>query len=159
MGSDVPQRHLGAFGIPDVAYGTLADLYKYGAPERALGGIPDATKEAELETASQIVDSYFRGRYSLPLASWDAATTEATCKIAAYNLLATRGYNPAAGADPNIRDRWVDAIEWLRRVQKQQAHPNVVSLSPNEPSATQPMVLSSSVVNVATGATASRRGW
>lgn len=140
-------------------YATLAELYVYGAPERSLTQLTDAQKLAELASASTLVDTYLRGRYSLPLVSWDSSITEATCKVATYNLFSIRGYNPASGADVNIRDRYNEALIFLNKVQKQQAHPNVASQNANAPEAQQPMVISSSVVNVQTGATAQRRGW
>jgi len=141
-------------------YATLSDLYKYGAPERAFGQLDDATKTAGLVSASAKVATFLRARYVLPLLTWDDSITEATCKIAAYDLLVVRGYNPAAGADPNLRERNLDALFFLEKVQKSQAHPAITStVSPVPSYVDQPMVLSSSVVNVATGGTATRRGW
>lgn len=141
-------------------YASLADLYKHGAPVRVFGQLDDATKTAGLVSASAKVATFLRARYVLPLLTWDDSIVEATCKIATYDLLSVRGYNPAAGADPNIRDRYVDALVFLEKVQKSQAHPVITStVSPVPTYVDQPMVLSSSVVNVATGGTATRRGW
>lgn len=140
-------------------YATVAELYVYGAPEKAFGQLSTPTKEAALAAASNDVDTYLRGRYSLPLSAWDSSITEATCRIAAYNLLSVRGYNPASGSDVNIQDRYNAAIAWLRLVQKQQAHPNVTPAQIDTPNWNQPTVISSSVVNLATGAKGTNRGW
>lgn len=141
------------------SYATLADLYVYGAPQKAFGQLSDPTKDAALEAASNDVDTYLRGRFSLPLIAWDSSITEATCRIASYNLLSVRGYNPASGADVNILDRYNQTMVWLNKVQKQQAHPNVTPQPNNTPDWNQPTVISSSVVNLATGATSRNRGW
>lgn len=142
-------------------YASLAQLYVHGAPQRAFGSISDADKEAALEAASETIDTYFRGRFPLPLVTWDHSVVENTCKIAAYELISgARGYNPAAGADTSLLDRYNQAISWCVKVQKQQAHPNVTaSVADTTPRHTQPMVMSSSVVNLATGQTAKNRGW
>jgi len=142
-----------------MSYATEADLYTYGAPQQAFGQLLLATKLAALQSASEIVDTYLRGRYSLPLLAWDISVTEATSRIAAYNLLNIRGYNPASGSDVNLETRYNQAIDWLKLVQKQQAHPNVTPQPNNVPDWNQPVVLSSSVVNLGTGATARKRGW
>lgn len=141
------------------AYASTADLYVYGAPEKAFGQLTSGQKDGALESASRDVDTYLRGRFSLPLLAWDTSITEATCRVAAYNLLSVRGYNPASGSDVNIKDRYDQSISWLVKVQKQQAHPNVTPQPNNTPDYNQPTVLSSSVVNLATGATRSNRGW
>lgn len=141
-------------------YATIAELYALGsAPEIAYGDLDDPTKLAALQAASEIVDDHIRARYSLPLIAWGFSITEATCKIAAYNLLSDRGYNPGAGADVNIRDRYVDAMAFLERVQKQQAHPNVTPQPNDTPDYQQPFVSSFSVIDTATGRTAPNRGW
>lgn len=144
-------------------YATLTDLTLYGIAATALGDpttgpVPTAVRQAALDAASKVVDSFYRGRYPLPLLAWDIETTQATCKIAAWELLNIRGYNPASGADVNIRDRYQDAMGWLNRVQRQAAHPNVTP-SAAQVQYTQPMVITSSVVDLATGATARNRGW
>lgn len=142
-----------------MSYATLTDLYIHGAPEKAFGQLTDSQKESALEAASEVIDTYFRGRYSLPLAVWDVSVTQNTCKIAAYNLLSARGYNPAAGSDINILERYNQAISWCEKVQKQQAHPNVTPAQIDVPRTVQPVVITSSIVNVATGRSARNRGW
>jgi phage gp36-like protein len=71
------------------------------------------------------MDGYFRARYSLPLSAWGADVTRINAVLAVYDLLVTRGYNPAAGADVNVRLRTEDAINWLKGVSRQEIHPDV----------------------------------
>lgn len=141
------------------AYASLAQLYTYGAPEKSFGQLTDDQKNNELEASSRYVDTFLRGRYSLPLIAWGVEITEATCKVAAYNLMNVRGYNPASGADANLQLRYQETVNWLRLIQKQQAHPDVTPQPDNTPNYNQPTVISSSVVDLATGATATNRGW
>ena len=141
-------------------YGTTTDLVNYGLPATALGSLSATQQNDALVAASGVVDSYYGGRYALPLTAWDVPTTQATCKIAAWFLLSsTRGFNPAAGGDQAVRAGYEDAMRWLRDVQKQQAHPAVTPASNQIPNYNQPFVNSSSVVNVANGCTATNRGW
>ena len=105
------------------------------------------------------MDSYFRGRYSLPFIAWGQEVTECCAKLTAYHLLSVRGYNPAAAADVNIRDRYTDAIDWLNKVQRQAVHPNVTPQPSQTPQYNQPFVTSFSVISTATGQKAPQRGW
>jgi phage gp36-like protein len=146
-----------------VQYAQIADLVTYGVPVQALqqgaNPITNGTLNSELETASEFIDSFLRGRYSLPLQSWGTDITQACCRITAYNVLIVRGYNPASGADVNIRMRYDDAVSWLNKVQRQQAHPNVVPAVNQLTNWQQPFVISSSVIGLSTGATGPNRGW
>lgn len=141
-------------------YATIAELYIHGAPARVFGQLATDVLNGGLVSASAKVATFLRARYVLPLLTWDDSIVEATCKIATYDLLSNRGYNPASGPDQNIRDRYVDAMMFLERVQKSQAHPLVTStVSPVPSYIDQPMVISKSVINLTTGATAQKRGW
>lgn len=143
------------------SYATVTDLTTYGLPANALGQLSVPMQQAQLDNASKKVDTYLRGRYPLPLLTWGTEITEAVCVLAAYSVLAVRGFNPAAGADVVLRDRYLDTVNWLVRVQKQQAHPDVTTTpSANAaPEYNQPTVISSSVSNLDTGATKQNRGW
>ena len=142
-------------------YAQVQDLTTYGLPATALQSpnLPVQVQNAALSDASDIADSYLRGRYSLPLIAWGSELTQAVCRIAAYNLLSVRGYNPGASADVNIRDRYVDAIDWLNKVQRQAVHPNVTPQPNQTPNFNQPFVTSFSVISTATGQKAPQRGW
>jgi phage gp36-like protein len=66
----------------------------------------------------------------LPLVSWSPDLTRAVCNIAAYDLMVRRGYNPEAGPDANIRDRYNDAIKWLTQVAQGAVTPVLVDSTP-----------------------------
>lgn len=144
-----------------MGYATVSDLTTYGLPANALGQLSPTMQQAQLDNASKKVDTYLRGRYPLPLITWGTEITEAVCVLAAYTVIAVRGFNPSSGADVVLRDRYLDTVNWLIRVQKQQAHPDVTTTpsASEAQSFNQPTVISSSVVNLASGSTDTKRGW
>ena len=146
-----------------MAYASPADLVVHGLPATALGALTVAQQNAALDAASKIVDSKLRGRYALPLVAWGTEITQATCKIAAYELLNIRGYNPASGADVNVSDRYLAAMHWLDQVQRQAAHPDVTPQPSQTPNFNSPTVISSSMAvtgGLPTGSIAAlNRGW
>lgn len=141
------------------SYAQLDDLYRYGAPASTFGTISAGDQQAGLDEASSQVDEFIAARYPLPLISWPVSITEYTCRIATWNLLSVRGYNPALGGDTNIQVRYDKAIACLTLIQKQQLHPAVVAQPDKAPTYEQPAVYTSSVVNVGTGSTDTTRGW
>lgn len=108
-----------------MAYATRTQLGQFGIRAAALAGIPTGDQDAALEAASDLADSYLRSRFTLPLTVWQDDLRRAVCSIAAYDLLSSRGYNPDAGADTNVRQRYEDAIRWLERVAAGQVTPDV----------------------------------
>lgn len=142
-------------------YAQLTDLYRYGAPATAFGALTDDDLNGELDTASAKVDEFLAARYPLPLISWPQSITEYTCRIAAYNAISARGYNPAVGndGDEQLEKRYNQAITMLTLIQKQQLHPAVQAQPDQAPTYEQPSVATFSVINVGTGATDSNRGW
>lgn len=142
-----------------MGYASLQDLYTYGLPATALGSLSAATQQAALDAASVKIDEHIGARYALPLLSWPSSFPEYAAKIAAYQLISVRGFNPASGADVNLRDRYLDAMRELKMIQNQQMHPNVTPSTGQSPTYDQPTLLSSSVVNLMNGATAQNRGW
>lgn len=142
-----------------MGYASRTDLVTYGIPATALGQLSTAQQDAALDAASKRIDSYLRGRYALPLVAWGIEITQAACVIAAYQLMNTRGYNPAAGADVNIADRYHETIAWLEQVQRQAAHPDVTPSPSQTPNMNRPTVISSSAVATGSGRTGTNRGW
>ena len=100
-----------------MTYASADDLRRpaLGLPARALEGVSPADLADGLEAASRLADSYLAGRYALPLTAWGADLRWAVAAVAAYNLLAGRGFNPQPGtADEQVRMRFEDALRWLR---------------------------------------------
>lgn len=140
-------------------YAQPADLANFGLPSSALGTLTATQIQDALDSAAGTVDSYLRGRYALPLlAPIPVEITEATCKVAAWRLLAIRGFNPLNPGDAAIRDSYLDTSAWLGRVQRQAAHPNVVQSSDGGQHQ-QPTVISSSVTFLNNGGSQPNRGW
>lgn len=132
-------------------YGTVDDLQRYALPATATQGVvDDSVLIAELETASASADSYFRGRYNLPLLAWDTDVTRHVCYIAAYNVMASRGFAPNAGADAVIERRYYESVGfpdrpgsgWFPAVQRQAIHPNVTESGSGGPAHPFPQVKS-----------------
>jgi phage gp36-like protein len=94
-------------------YATATELQNFGIPAAALSGISPTIQNQHLTLASGKIDSYLRGRYSLPLVSpFPDEIIAATCALAAYTLLKRRGFNPDA-YDSNFRDEYLSTLEWL----------------------------------------------
>lgn len=146
-----------------MAYAAQSDLTNYALPAQAQGQITPQQMSTALQDASDELDTYFRGRYgdgpSPLLLTWDTQVTKAVCCIAAYNLMVVRGYDPDSGADPTFKNRRDEAIAWCRDVQRQQAHPLVTVSGTPLAGSVQPNLISSSVINLATGCRAPNRGW
>lgn len=141
-------------------YAQTSNLFSIGIPQSAFGQLTTPQLNDALEEASREVDARVAGRYglaALPFLTWDSIITGITVRIACYQLLSTRGYNPAAGADKGLMDRYQAAIADCVKIQKQQLHPLVTVTTP--PADVQPVVVTSSVVNLATGGAARNRGW
>lgn len=107
-------------------YCAPSDLSSTGINSLALTSVPIAEQLAACQQASDTMDSYFRGRYALPLSNFGTDVTFRAVKIAVYLLMTARGFNPSAGADSRIRLDYEDAIAWCEGVQRQAVHPNVV---------------------------------
>lgn len=148
-----------------MAYATTADFLLYGLEAQAWGTAVDADVQAELDAASDIMDDFLNGRYSLPLVSWPISFKQCCCAIAAYLLVVSpRGYNAGAGQDENLRKRFDDMVRltegdegYLRNVQRRALHPRVVEYA-QEQALEQPFVITSSVIND-NGLVGRQRGW
>ena len=128
--------------MADPTYASIDDLYRFGLQPFSVQNVPMSNLIAELEAASRYADSKMRARYSLPLLAWDTTITMHVCRIAAYNILVTRGYNPEAGADIAITQRHQEALEFFDGVERQRTHPNVTQTPTSSPGVDMPQVLS-----------------
>jgi phage gp36-like protein len=98
-----------------------------------LSSVPsDQQTQACLDASAQ-ADSYLRGRYALPLASWGQDVRRMTGYIACYMLMSARGFSSSSGADQLILQRYYEAVGtpgqpgsgWFVGVQRQTIHPDV----------------------------------
>lgn len=97
-------------------YATTTDLVRLGVASTALSEIATATQEDALDACSATADGYLGGRFTLPLTAWGDDLRMHVAGMAAFRLLAGRGYDPQRGGDEVIRMLWEDAIRWLERV-------------------------------------------
>jgi len=150
--------------IAGTQYAQPSDLANLGLIGGVLASISTATQNAALQAASAVADSQLQGAFILPLTQWSYDLVRAVCIIAAYDLLTSKGYNPATGADPNIRARYADAMSWLDRVSKGQESPAYIidSSTSNSGQTTPPPADGSTVYSTQGGfqlQTTSVRGW
>lgn len=100
------------------SYATTADLAKY-VPPAALVGISPADQQDALDEASGVADTYIRAQYTLPLAApYDPALVRAVCRIAVWDLMNRRGWNPEAGANDVFQRGYDDALAWLLKLSR-----------------------------------------
>lgn len=127
-----------------------SDLTTTGINPFALQDVSNANLVAACVQASEVADSYMRGRYALPLSNWGGDVIYRVAQLAVYFALAARGYDPSAGADTTIRTNYEDAIEWFKGVQRQSVHPDVTPAvpQPGDPIHDLPQV-----------STSAQRGW
>ncbi len=130
------------------SYCTVQQLLSFALPSEAVQNLSNTQLQAECDAASTLADSYLRGRYNLPLVSFDIELSMQVAYIAAYNIMASRGYNPETGADSIYQTRWIAATEWFKGVQRQAIHPNITPSPTGDPTLTFPQVN-----------TAPERGW
>ena len=144
-----------------MSYATSNDLTTVGLPVNALATITTAQIESALQNASDRADAAFRARYgnqAVPLQQWDSTIVQAVAKMAAFELMVVRGLKPGGPDWDLFQYRNQEALDYLDRVQRQQAHP-LVTLAGNASAPLQPNLKSSSVVNVMNGASSQKRGW
>lgn len=151
-----------------MSYASTSDLTAMGLPATALGALTGDQQQAALDNASALMDSYFRGRYELPLLAWGSEVTQCCAVIAAYLLMNVRGFNPASGADVNLLNRYEQyagapgSFGWLDRVQRRAAHPDVTPSASSQTYA-QPLVVTDSVIDqngrLASSVGRTNRGW
>lgn len=117
-----PSFTFDASGTRGVSYANLDHLDTLGLPVAALSSRTASQRAEAIAVASEKIDSKLGVVFDLPLVAWGADITECVCKIAGYDLLSVRGFNPD-GADQNIRDRQNDAWRWLADVANLKAVP------------------------------------
>ena len=97
---------------------SLTELARLGHLPQAMASLADEVKTEHLLAASGVALSYIAKRHALPLVSWGHDLIEAVVAIAAWTLLCQRGFNPTNPADMSVRERYLQALAWLRDVAK-----------------------------------------
>lgn len=131
---------------PVLQYAVAADLDS-GISANAIAGVTTPNKTEAIEDASRLIDSFLRAQFTLPLTQVGGDVKRACINIAVYYVLVGRGYNPDAGEDPGIRQRYDDAIGWLKMVSAGKAVPDITDSTPGAAEGvpgSRPTVISSS---------------
>jgi len=109
-------------------YAVVADLDS-GISANAIAGVTTQQKTDAIDAASRLIDSFLRAQFTLPLTQVGGDVKRACINIAVYYVLVGRGYNPEVGEDPGIRQRYEDAIAWLKMVSAGKAVPDITDSS------------------------------
>jgi phage gp36-like protein len=107
-------------------YADVEDLESpaLGLPEKSFAKTTPDDRRKALNGATDLADSYLSKRFTLPIVEWRDDLRGAVTSIAAYTLLAGRGFNPQPGnADEQVRIRYEDAIRWLKDCSRNLANP------------------------------------
>jgi phage gp36-like protein len=99
-----------------MSYATQANLTSLDLPAAALAGMTAAGVDPDehLDAAAAKIDTYLRGRVTLPLGTpYPAEIISLNSALAAYSMLSVRGFDPQNGTDMNVRQRYEDAVAWL----------------------------------------------
>jgi phage gp36-like protein len=113
------------------SYATLPDLYLWGCPAGGLQNFTDTQKQAGLDGAADVIDGYLLDHYTLPLIGPFPPSIRRACAIiCAFDLLTTRGYDPATGQSEQISERYTSTIRWLEKIAKGELTPPLVDSTP-----------------------------
>lgn len=121
---------------------TDSELLSMGVASNALASIPSTVRDAARATASSFALSYLRKRFTLPLTSVSDDVKRAVAHCATYDLLSRKGFNPLLAGDAVIRDRYTDAVAWLRAVASGTVEPESITDSTPAVSEAGPLVSS-----------------
>jgi phage gp36-like protein len=116
--------------LPSAAYCTIAQLSLYGIRAEAIANVDPSILQANIGAASDVIDSYLRSRFTLPLLAWGSDITGACAKIAVYTIIQARGFNSARASDEQIKAAYDEAIHWLVDISNSKATPNVEDSAP-----------------------------
>jgi phage gp36-like protein len=112
------------------SYCTRAELSQYGIAADALEDVSTTDQDASISGASDLIDSYLRQKFTLPLVAWGSDIRRACAIVAVYDLIAgNRGYNPATPGDDTLRLRYEDVLAWLKMIANGQVSPEATDSS------------------------------
>jgi phage gp36-like protein len=106
------------------AYCSQTELSQWGVSSGALTGITPDELNAAIAGASDLIDSYLRGKFTLPLTAWGDDISRACAILACYDGLSVRGYNPGDPGDDQLQKRYDQVIAWLKGISSGTITPN-----------------------------------
>lgn len=111
-----PSATFALTGTAHQLYAVPADIARYGLPATALEVLlPEQLARACL-AASGEAEGYLSSAYTLPLASWDVGTRSHIARMAAYEAMRYRGFDPDSGKDTSLEIGRSEAVTWLNRI-------------------------------------------
>lgn len=114
-----------------MAYATVANLAALGIRSETTEDIDTADLDSALASASSEADSYLAKVYTLPITAWGDALRMHVAAMAAYSVMAVRGFDPS-GTDDVLRQRRDDAIAWLKMLAAGEiTDPSIVDSTPD----------------------------
>lgn len=109
---------------------TIDEFYIFGASEAACRGVAVEVIEGYLHAQSQEIWSKIQSQFPDGLETWSKDLTMCCAKLAAYDVMCWRGFNPNQGSDLNYLTRYEQAQRYLLGVSRQEIRPTMSDGSP-----------------------------
>jgi len=109
-----------------------ASAYVVPADVNAPGATPTQLQNA-CDDACATADSYIQKKHQLPLLQWGADLRGACRRMARYNALADRGFDPSNPADQAVVMANKDAIAWLKEIARSDGDAELVGCIDSSP--------------------------
>lgn len=113
-------------GTSFICYANLEDMVSHAVPNEGFGTIPTWVKSENLLSSTSKVNSYIKGRYTLPLSKWGDDLREATAILATYGTLSGRGLFRDAEQQKNLQLQRDQTIKWLEDIRDGKATPDEI---------------------------------
>lgn len=113
-------------------YAILADVFNSGIAKAAIPdtAVSPAQQQAILDSANSKIDSYIGAKFTLPLVNWGADLNAAAVSIAAFGMIAFRGFDPEDPGDVVFQERRDNALKWLESIADGKVTPVVIDSKP-----------------------------
>jgi len=132
LGATTTSATFAASGVAHVVYAGPEHIESVGIPADALEDIAESDLVAGCIAATSEADGYLGNGLALPLQSWGESLTLQCARVAVWNAVSFRGFQPE-GPDQAIRDNWKAAIRWFERIGAGTlSPPDVVDSTPDE---------------------------
>lgn len=99
-----------------VEYITDAEMLRLGLPGDALSAVPADVRDRFRLAACDQASSYLKKRFTLPALEWGTDLKVAVARVAAFEILSFRGFDPASESGALVVKRADDSLAWLRDV-------------------------------------------
>ncbi len=112
-------------------YCSPSELAVYGINAEALADLPSEELIAKIDWASDLIDGYLRGPYTLPLVSWGSEIRGCCAVLAAWEAIRVRGVRPDESGQKHPLEVAADKhIKWLLQISGGSVHPEVTDSAP-----------------------------